>query len=64
MTAPLVLMTLMLCAVTPEGWGDDCETVEIRAAHCEQAAAWAGAWMPQDWGVVAATCSEQRQASR
>ena len=54
----------MLCAVTPHGWGDDCETVEIRAAHCEQAAAWARAWMPKDWGVVAATCSEQRTASR
>jgi hypothetical protein len=64
MSPALVLLTLTLCPLTPHGWGDDCETVEIRAANCAQAAAWARAWMPKDWGAVAATCAEQRQASR
>jgi hypothetical protein len=58
----LVLLVAMLCPVTPAGWGDDCETVEIRAAHCGQAAAVMLGWMPQGWGVVAATCTDQRVA--
>ena len=64
MTPALVLLTLTICPITPHGWGDECETVEIRAAHCAQAAAYARGWMPPNWGVVRAECQEQRQASR
>jgi hypothetical protein len=63
-TPGLVLMTLLLCSVTAHGWGDDCEHIEIRARSCAEAAAWARGWTPTDWAVVAATCTEQRQAAR
>jgi hypothetical protein len=64
MIPALVLLVLLVCDVTPDGWGDECETVEIRARSCGEAMAWARGWIPPGHGVAMAQCVEQRRAAR
>jgi hypothetical protein len=64
MTAPAVVLALIVCGVTAGEIHDDCEHIEIRARSCAEAAAWARGWIPAGHVVASAACSEERVASR
>jgi len=59
-----VLLSLLVCNLTPDGFGDDCEEMDIRARTCAEAAAWAQGWIPPGHGIAMAECREQRVAER
>jgi hypothetical protein len=63
MTA-FVVLAMLVCNVVDGQPGDDCETLEISARSCAEAAAWARGWIPPGYVVALAQCTEQRQASR
>lgn len=63
-SAPLVLLTLFVCALENGQPSDDCEGIEVRARSCPEALTWALGWIPPAHVVVHTRCTEQRVAAR